>query len=287
MSAPTSCRYRQFLFMHRAPRRKLAQYFVVPKLARRVFPSSATRSTPRMHRAAASSSAKVTYAEPVTSAAPGLGGAAWIFSTSPNFWNTPVSRNGASSQRRGVSPTTYTRSRRITRTSNSLLRSAALRRGRAGMSFKDDVSRLAFARDELSFFSESAPERARRARSAAPGAPARRASPLACSLAPKLGLVSPTCSLPASRRLSAARSSSDGASNRMERSSYSARHAGHRPTLSAALACSMSWCQHHAHSWYPHAHGLNRRSVASRAVQHSGHSSSSASGGGGGRRAAS
>ena len=101
------------------------QYLVVPKLARSVLPSSVVLSTPRMHRAAAASSAKVTYAEPVTSAAFGLGGVAWIFRTSPNFWKMRVSRSGASLQKRGVRPTTYTRLRRITRTSNRRRRSAA------------------------------------------------------------------------------------------------------------------------------------------------------------------
>ena len=123
-----------------------------------------------------------------------------------------------------------------------------------------DVSRLAFARDELSFFSESARERARRRAPPRPGAPARRASPLACSLAPKLGLVSLTCSLPASRRLPPR-----GPPRTARRTGWSARRT-RRGTPGTARLCrrgvgvDRAGAGHHAHSWYPHAHGLNRRS---------------------------
>jgi hypothetical protein len=66
-------------------------------------------------------------------------------------------------------------------------------------------------------------------------------------------------------------------SKRMELSSYSVLHAGHLPTASLAAARSMSWCQHHAHIWYPQVQGLNLLSVASSSEQHRGHSPSSSS----------
>ena len=97
------------------------------------------------------------------------------------------------------------------------------------MSFKDDVSRL-FSLERSSRFSRNPPElpvgALRRA-----GAPARRCHARVFARAQTRWSrhVSPGAAG------TAARSSSDGASNRMERSSYSARHAGH--PLSA-LACS-------------------------------------------------
>mmetsp|Transcript_11415 Transcript_11415/g.37773 ORF Transcript_11415/g.37773 Transcript_11415/m.37773 type:complete len:250 (-) Transcript_11415:100-849(-) len=143
-------------------------------------------------------------------------------------------------QNRGVTPTTYTRFRRITRTSKRRLRCIKVSVFRVcGLGFR-----------------------------------------VCLRLLPLLTVVNPSGSFSffkRSRSLSAASSASDGAENRIVLSSYCVRHAGHRPCVWLATARSMSWCQHQAQIWYPQWHGLNRLSVASSSLQHNGQSSKSSS----------
>ena len=104
---------------HRAARRNALQYLVVPRLARSVFPSHVVPSSSLMHRSASSSRRYVTYAPPVNwCASPGFGGLVCTFAMGPNREKrSQPERSISSRQYGGVRPTTYARSRWITRAS--------------------------------------------------------------------------------------------------------------------------------------------------------------------------